>query len=80
MIADHEVAAFVAAEESATASQARRAAAAEDRRFDRAGTKFILSMAAGAAALALLGKEAVDYNRAHSANTGTPAADVRPHR
>lgn len=46
----------------------RRVAKAEDKDEKNKVTKFILGTAAVGAAFTLLGKEAVDYNRAHPMN------------
>jgi hypothetical protein len=66
MIHDHEVPALIANDEMAEASLARRLDKKIDREEKNKATRFILGVAAVAAAFAALGTEAVNYNRNHS--------------
>lgn len=66
MISDAEVRELMDAEDSAAARLQRRVDAQRNRQEGSTMTKFILGAAAVAAAVTLVGKEIVDYNRAHS--------------
>lgn len=61
---------------------ARRVDQIDDREAKNRTTKFIAAVAAGAAALTLLGINAVKYNHAHETNDSpaTPHAEAGPSR
>jgi hypothetical protein len=58
----------------------RRIEQQDDRDQKNKTTRFILGSAAVAAALAMLGKEAVDYNQAHPTSRNVPADIAKSHQ